>query len=330
MGGLSRRVALVNGIRQEKGTDLVVVDSGDLFFRDVQDAKDERALKTAKLITRIYKKMGVSAMNVGHLDLVQGVEFLANEQLPVISANIRSSTGKNLVFPPYQIREFSGIRIGFFGLIRPDIYMNLPQTVQETITIGDPVQAARDVVGALRDRADVIILLSDLGFEQDKDLVSLVPGIHFILAGHERNATVHPHREGGTYIMQSWVQGMYVGDLRLTLEKPGLPFQDGGTPARLREQIHHLDRSIASLEETRKATPSPPPNIAAAILELSKQKKNLEMQEKGISPESYTKGNLFLWKLIPLEQSLPVDEEIQTWIKESGLEADEEERIILY
>lgn len=329
MGGLSRRVALVNGIRKEKGDNLLVVDSGDLFFRDLQDT-DERALKKAKLIARIYKKMGVSAINVGDLDLVQGVEFLANAGLPVISANIRSSTGKNPMFPPYQIREFSGMRIGFFGLISPNIHADLPQKLRESITIGDPVQSARDVVGALRDRADVIILLSDLGFEQDRKLVSLVPGIHFILAGHERHETVHPHREGGTYIMQSWVQGMYVGDLRLTLEKPGLPFQDGGTPARLREQIDHLDRFIASLEKTRKATPSPPPNIKAAIIEFSKQKRKLELQKKGLSPESYTKGNLFFWKLIPLEQSLAVDEEIQAWIKESGLEADEEEKTILY
>lgn len=44
---------------------------------------------------------------------------------------------------------------------------------------------------------------------------------------------------------------------------------------------------------------------------------------------SGTLGNLFLWELIPLEQSLPVDGEIQAWIKESGFEAGEEEKMII-
>lgn len=328
MGGLSRRVALMKRLRRETGN-VLVVDSGDLFFREVQDAEEENAFRKATLMARIYRKMGAAAINVGDLDLVRGVGFPTDAGLPVVSANIRSANEKNLVFPPYRIQEFPGIRIGFFGLIRPDIHSGLPQSVKESITIGDPVQAARDVVEELRNRVDVIILLSDLGFEQDKHLVSLVPGIDFILGGHESHATVHAHREGKVHIMQSWVHGMYVGALRLTLEKPGLPFQDSGTPARLREQIRNLDRSLASLEETRKTAPSPPPNIDAAISELSEKKRKMETEEKGLSPASYTKGNLFLWKLIPLERSLPVDEEIQAWIKESGFEAGEEERRIL-
>lgn len=321
---------MVNRIRKEE-KNVLVVDSGDLFFRDFRNMGDEQALKKARLMARIYRNMGVSAINVGDLDLVRGVEFLTEAGLPVISANIRSATGRNLVFSPYRIQEFSGMRIGFFGLIRPDIHSDLPKAVQEKIMIGDPVQTARAVVGQLRDRVDMIILLSDLGFEQDKHLASLVSGIHFILGGHESHATVHAHRERETHIMQSWVQGMYVGALRLTLEKPGLPFQDKGTPARLQEQIRNLDRSLASLEETRKATPSLPPNIGAAIQELSKQRRNLEEEKKGLSMESYSKGNLFLWDMLPLEQSLPVDAEIQAWIKESGFEAGEEaERIIEY
>lgn len=328
MGGLSRRVALVNRIRKEEGN-VLVVDSGDLFFRDVRNAGDEQALKKAMLMARAYRNMGVSAMNVGDLDLVRGLEFLTEAGLPVISANIRSASRRNLVFSPYRIQEFLGMRIGFFGLVRPDIHSNLPKAVQEKITIGDPVQTARDVVRQLRDRVDMIILLSDLGFEQDKQLASLVPGIHFILGGHEGHATVHAHREGETHIMQSWVQGMYVGALRLTLEKPGLPFQDKGTPARLREQIRNLDQSLVSLEKIRQATPSPPPNIAAAIQELSRQRRKLEEEQKGLSMDSYSKGNRFLWELIPLEQSLPVDEKIQAWIKESGFEAGEEEKMII-
>jgi 2',3'-cyclic-nucleotide 2'-phosphodiesterase (5'-nucleotidase family) len=316
----------VNKIRSEEKNTLVL-DSGDLFFQDFRNIEPAYALKKAGLVARAYKKMGVSAINVGDLDLFQRFDFLmtkdAVQGVPLISANVRRASDKTLLFSPYRIQKLSGIRIGVFGLMRQDLPQNVPRDVREKIFIEDPIQAARDTVRELRGKADIILLLSDLGFNQDRELAGLAPGIHFILGGHDKRATSDPHQEGKTFVTQSWVSGMYVGSLRLTLERSGMPFKDKGTPVRLREQIRNLDVSLSSLRMNQSQNPTPR-NIEETIKTLSQQKRSLEKDLNNHPGNYYSKGNLLLWQLIPLESSLPVDPEIDAWIRESGVEADEE------
>ena len=321
LGGLARRVASVEKVQSEKKP-VLVVDSGDLFF-DARAAGDPKQLLTkARLIGQVYKRMGAAAINVGDQDLLQGVDFLKEESalgLPLLSANLLDSASRKLIFPPDLIREVSGMRIAFFGLLTPALMPSIQSAVGEKVFIKDPIEAARETLEKLRGRADVIVLLSDLGFEQDRALARAVPGIHFILGGHEGRYLVRPAQEGKTYIVQSYAKGMYLGNLHLLLQNPASPFLDKGKPDQIQQQIQQLDFHLASLQTNRERPGGQ--NMDRQIQQIQKQKAHLQ-EELRRSRDSLSKGNSFLWIVESLEKSLPENEEVRKWIAESGFDKD--------
>ena len=112
LGGLARRVAFVEK-EKASGKPALVVDSGDLFFDGRIREKSHPDLAKARIISRAYRKMGAIALNVGDLDLLHGVEFLvqlANEGLPLISANLVNAKDSSTLFPPFRIHEAAGLR----------------------------------------------------------------------------------------------------------------------------------------------------------------------------------------------------------------------------
>ena len=109
-------------VQREKSR-VLVVDSGDLFLGFLATPDAEKAKKKAELIGRAYRHMGAAAVNVGCLDLLQGVDFLHQEfsqGLPLISANLLDPATKTSIFPPHVIREVAGYRVAFFGLLPPE------------------------------------------------------------------------------------------------------------------------------------------------------------------------------------------------------------------
>ncbi len=327
MGGLARRVVLVEKMRREFA-DSLILDSGDLFFSPAALQQKDLALKKAHLIARAYKRMGVAALNVGDLDLLFGPDFLRREAasgLPLVSANLLDSSSRTPIFPPFLIREIAGVRIAFFGLLTKEFLMEVAPVIQEAlkgkIFIKDPQEAARETLQRLSGRADLVVLLSDLGLYTDQMLARAVPGIHFILGGHEGRYIRWPQQIGNTYIFQSSRKGMYIGTLRLTLDDLRSPFQDEGRINRINSQIEGLDNRLRSLEKAKNRQPERKARINLSIDQVKRQKENLEEQLHQ-AKRSATKGNRFVYKLERLPTSIPEDQEVKRWILEAGIVKD--------
>jgi 5'-nucleotidase len=318
-------VAFVEKIRAEENP-VLVVDSGDLFFTAKGKSDPEKALAKARLIGRAYRRMAAVAVNVGDLDLLQGLDFLrqeASQGVPLISANLLDPSSRTPIFDPYVMQKVSGIKIAFFGVLspnfQPEIADAIQKTVGERILIKDPVETAREMILKLRDKVDMIVLLSDLGSQRDHELVKAVPGIHFVLGGHEGRGLAQPNREGKTYLFQSYAKGMYVGKLRLAIKNPGLPFQDEGGVSRLQEQIRNLERHLQTLQKQQAAQPSQ--ELAQRIQSINQQKAKVQEQLKQLSG-AQSQENHFLWALVSLDPSLREDEDTKGWIKETGIDQD--------
>ncbi len=317
---------------------VLVVDSGDLFFKFSADSDGEKALKKARIIGRAYRMMGAAGVNVGCLDLLQGVDFLRQESaqgLPILSANLLDPSTKSPLFQPYVMKEVGGVRIAFFGLLQPESGPEISRAIRAAnegkILIGDPVEKARETVQRLQGKAELIVLLSDLGLPKDQMLAKAVPGIHFILGGHEGRYTRKGIQAGMTHIFQSSHKGMYVGHLQLVLEKPSKPFRDAGEVQHLQERIDGLDFQIRSLEASKKRqTGKETVSFDRTIQEITRQR-NALLEELKRAKEEGVQGNRFLFQLDALEK-LPTanefetllveNEEIKRWISSAGIEKD--------
>ncbi|MCJ7663105.1 MAG: hypothetical protein MUO24_02555 [Desulfobacterales bacterium] len=322
LGGLARRATLLKNL-QNQGGPVLAVDSGDLFFdTTTAEADVKKVLTKARLIAQAYKKMGIEAVNVGDRDLSQGLDFLKQEAaqgFPLISANLVDAVQRAPIFPPSVIREVSGVRIAFVGLLRSPLPPAIEKSLEGKTVVEDPLEAARKVVAGLKGKADLIILLSDLGWDQDIRIAKAVAGIQFILGGHEGRYIKSPYQEGETFIVQSYQKGMYVGRVDLTLDKPGAPFQDAGKAEMIQDQLSNLDRRIRDLERAKESNSHL--DIGRAVAGINEQKRKLQAEIKQAKKTSY-KGNRFRWIVEPIPSSLPEDGEVLQLIKSSGITTD--------
>ena len=111
--------------------------------------------------------------------------------------------------------ERGGIRIAIIGLAAIVAENLLPPDERGAVelTMGDV--ELRALIPALhRDHAaQLIVVLSHLGFPQDCKLAATVPGIDILLSGHTHNRLEAPVVVNDTLIMQSGAHGSFVGRL---------------------------------------------------------------------------------------------------------------------
>jgi len=69
-----------------------------------------------------------------------------------------------------------------------------------------------------KEKADLIVLISHLGFPHDMKLLSEVQGIDVCLSAHTHDRLHEPVQQGGTIIIQSGCHGSFLGRLDLEVE----------------------------------------------------------------------------------------------------------------
>jgi hypothetical protein len=163
--------------------------------------------------------IGYDALNLGRIDLLLPTDLLrklaAGAPFPVLSANVVDAAGK-APFKGWVVKEVGGVRVGIFG-VSGNQRLEQPPLPGRTLTVQDPVAAARAAVAALRGSADLVVALSHLGLDADADLALAVPGIDIILGGSNRQITPAPRIAGTTLIFQSGAKGMQLGRLALQI-----------------------------------------------------------------------------------------------------------------
>ena len=96
-----------------------------------------------------------------------------------ISSNVTDSIGQSLPGVPKEVvlqivdEAKNEVRVGLIGL-------TINSTRPEYVRFEDPIHAARNRVGKLRESCDVIIALTHLAVEQDRRLAAAIPQIHWV------------------------------------------------------------------------------------------------------------------------------------------------------
>ena len=71
---------------------------------------------------------------------------------------------------------------------------------------------------ATKERADLVVVLSHLGFPQDVKLAGEIDGIDILVSGHTHNRMKEPIVVNGAIIFQSGCHGSFIGRLDVTVE----------------------------------------------------------------------------------------------------------------
>jgi 5'-nucleotidase/UDP-sugar diphosphatase len=89
--------------------------------------------------------------------------------------------------------------------------------------VSNPTEAVKKVMADLQGKADVFIVLSNLGFAEDNQLAADVPGIAVIIGGRSSTILAEPFRDSTTrtLVTQAGFQGEWIGELKVNFDTQG-------------------------------------------------------------------------------------------------------------
>jgi len=124
--------------------------------------------------------MGYDALALGPRELSLGPELLAQRMaeadFPVLSANVVLTATGELLAEPYAILEVGGRRVGVLGLTRT------PDEPGSHFQVVDPREVAKERVPEVAGLADIVIVLTNVGYRSAQGIAEAVPGIDLVIA----------------------------------------------------------------------------------------------------------------------------------------------------
>jgi 2',3'-cyclic-nucleotide 2'-phosphodiesterase (5'-nucleotidase family) len=170
--------------------------------------------------------MAYDAMGLGPLDLELGPDVLkqriAESKFPVLSANVTLVDGGELLARSYVIRAIGGHNVAIIG-VTGEMGAESTTGTRALYNVLKADDVLTKIVAEVTKQADIIIVLSTQGLEEDQRLSSLVPGIDVIVGGVTRTPMAEGwHNETtGTWVYQAGAQGEWIGRRRLHLDSTG-------------------------------------------------------------------------------------------------------------
>lgn len=216
LGGVAQRAGVLQQMDGEG--EIVLVDAGNLFGKPTPQGREQTAF-----LVQETRDLGYAVNGVGPWDLNYGVDFLREqaEHLSFTSANLE--VDGELLFPPYRVTEHAGIRFGWISVMDPDAKLQ-PMEPLSNVTVAPFDQALAKHLPELREKADVVVLLSNLrqgeiltqlgGHAAEWDLDLVIDG----------NSTFHYKslkEVEGVPVLAANNRGKYLGRLDLTFGADG-------------------------------------------------------------------------------------------------------------
>jgi 2',3'-cyclic-nucleotide 2'-phosphodiesterase (5'-nucleotidase family) len=110
------------------------------------------------------------------------------------------------------------VQVGIIGLTYPDTpTINRPENV-EGLEFRDAVESVQEYITEVQDQADLIVILSHLGYDADMALAQAVDGIDVIVGGHTHLFLERPGKVNDTLIVQAGAKGQELGRLVLSVD----------------------------------------------------------------------------------------------------------------
>lgn len=266
--GFAKLAAKVAQVRADN-PNVLLLDAGDTLH-----GQTFASISKGESIVTLMNLMKYDAMTPGNHDFNYGKDqLIALSQkmtFPLLSANVMKADGTPL-FQPYIIKEIGGLKVGIFGLSTPETaYKTHPNNVAG-LTFANPVNEAKTMVAALKDKTDVIVCLSHLGLEEGAEFTSrmvaeAVPDIDVIIDAHSHTSLPEGLKVGNTLIAQTGEYDKNLGMVELTVSEGAVTMSKSS----------HFTKAEAE-------TLTPDPVVAAKIAELDAANKVITDVKIGVS-----------------------------------------------
>ena len=239
IGGIAYLAAEVNKLRAERPS--LLLAAGDMI-----QGNNWGNLTQGESVVELMNTMRFDAMVVGNheFDFGQDVlkQWVAEAKFPVLGANV-----ERLAFlQPYTIREIGGVTIAILGVVTDETPVSTHPRNVAGLRFASPEAAANKYLPELRKRADIVILLSHIGYASDRLLADRVKGVDVIVGGHSHTKLLSPAVIRNTIIIQAWEHGKALGVLDLDVEH-GKIVKFEGRLEEIKPELGKEDKTVAEL-----------------------------------------------------------------------------------
>jgi 5'-nucleotidase / UDP-sugar diphosphatase len=216
-GGIARVLTLKKTIQSENPNTLLLL-AGDTISPSVESITH----KGAQMI-EAWNAVGLDYATFGNHEFDFGPAVLTDRmkesRFAWLAANvIDKKTGQPFGgAQPFVIREFSGVKIGIFGLVLPET--KTTSRPGDDVEFNDPCDTAKKMVALIHDRgAKVVVALTHLSMREDKE-VAKCADIDVIIGGHEH--TLLESAAGGAPIFKMTADARELGRIDLNITQDG-------------------------------------------------------------------------------------------------------------
>lgn len=214
-GGLARVLTLKKEIEKQSPNTLFLL-SGDTISPSVESI----TYKGAQMIDA-WNAAGLDYSTFGNHEFDFGPDVLRQRMKEsrfkwIVANVIDKKTGKPFGdAPAYVIREFSGVKVGIFGLTLEET--RITSRPGPDVEFLNPCETARKVVAEIHARGvKTVIALTHLSMSEDKQ-VARCSGVDVIIGGHEH--TLLESASGGAPIFKMTADARELGQIDLNISK---------------------------------------------------------------------------------------------------------------
>lgn len=216
--------ALVYFLKQSKKTHEGKQDS--YFYFDIGDHADRCHPMTEGLEGKgsvaLLNQVKVDGVTIGNNE---GITFSKRQlnnlyekaEFPVLVANLFEKNGQRPSWAKaYKILETSkGTKLGVIGVTIPydPFYDILGWKIE------DPFQMLPSLLEELKEKVDIVVLLSHLGLSNDEFIAETIKGIDVILGAHTHHLLEKGKRVKETLIGQAGKFGSHVGQVKISFDR---------------------------------------------------------------------------------------------------------------
>ncbi len=221
--GAAALVGTLRKLQENNPQGTIVLSAGDMLSGTV-----EADWLEGQPVLAVMQRANVAAMALGNHEFNMPAERLLKQSqtIPFLAANLfDKATGQRPAFAkPYVIVERDGVKVGVIGLATPESAFKAHPREVGQYRFADPVDSARQAIGELRGKVDIIILLTHLGSDTDangKLIGEAAPLVQQAGAlGAAAVVTGHSHKDvaleaNGVPVVQAGSHGRAVGKVSL-------------------------------------------------------------------------------------------------------------------
>jgi len=207
-GGMARIATVVNKIKKEN-PHTILLDAGDASVGSAF-ATETRG----EAIYQIMNAVGYNASVYGNHEFDLGAEQAKKYQqiahFPLLACNIRDEQGKSFA-QEYAIFKLGSLKLAVVGVANPHTPNLVDQSRIRGLKFLPPETEIRRVQHELSSKADLIILLTHQGIDEDTSLAWRIKGIPLIIGGHSEIKINGFRKVRGVLIAQAGHFGWWLG-----------------------------------------------------------------------------------------------------------------------